>query len=184
MTDLQLIEACKRKESFAQRLLYERYVDKLFLLCLRYIPDATNAEEVLSDSFMKCFNNIEKFEYAGDGSIRAWLSKIAVNECLMFLRKKKAIYIPMDQEFHSNELKDVLSAINHLSIKETLSQIQKLPAGYRTVLNLYIFEEKTHKEIAGLLGISENTSKSQLFKARALLKQMLGALNEIKSNHS
>lgn len=173
MTEIQLAEGCREGNSFAQRLLYDRYVDTLYMLCLRYIPVAADAEEVLSDAFMKCFRNIGQFTYAGEGSIRAWISRIAVNECLMFLRKKKQLIIPIEEQQTPAEQADTDHVLGNIQAREILRHIQQLPPGYRTVLNLYVFEDKGHKEIATLLGISENTSKSQLFKARALLKQKI-----------
>lgn len=172
MTEEQLAESCKRKESFAQRLLYDRYVDQMYLLCVRYLSVTDDAEEVLSDAFLKCFNNINKFHYQGEGSVRAWLSKITVNECLMFLRKKKQLIIPIEDSYHLllSHDSDVLGALH---ARELMKHIRTLPVGYRTVLNLYVFEDKSHKEIAELLQISENTSKSQLFKARSMLRQKI-----------
>ena len=173
MTDVQLIEACKREESFAQRLLYDRYVDSMYLLCLRYISGTTDAEEVLSDAFIKCFRHIGRFRYEGEGSIKAWLSKITVNECLMFLRRKKQLVISIDDNTVLRERCSTETVLEQMQARELLKYIQQLPTGYRTVLNLYVFEGLEHKEIAELLQISENTSKSQLFKGRALLKQKM-----------
>ena len=172
MNEAQLTEACKRKESFAQRLLYDRYVDQMYLLCIRYVSAAHDAEEVLSDAFLKCFNNIVKFEYLGEGSVRAWLSKIVVNECLMFLRKKKQLFIPIEDN-DAVQLGKEDYVVDKLQAREIMGHIRALPVGYRTVLNLYVFEDKSHREIAQMLNISENTSKSQLFKARALLRQKI-----------
>lgn len=171
MTELQLIEACKRSESFAQRLLYEKYVDRLFIVCLRYVTHKADAEELLSDCFVKAFKNIHQFQFIGDGSLNAWLRKIAVNECLMFLRKKKQLIISIDDHPVANELAHEDIAFQNLHVEAIIKNIQKLPPGYRTIFNLYVFEEKSHKEIAESLNISENTSKSQLFKARNLLKK-------------
>ncbi len=179
MTEIQLIEACKREESFAQRLLYDQYVDRMYTLCLRYIPHVADAEEALSDAFFKCFKHIGGFTYSGEGSLRAWLSRITVNECLMFLRKKKQLILSIDDQQRLPESDDSDSILGKIHAREILKHIQELPTGYRTVLNLYVFEEMGHKEIAELLQISENTSKSQLFKARALLKQKLQAVNDI-----
>lgn len=173
MTEIQLAQACKEGISFAQRLLYDQYVDPMYVLCLRYIPTTADAEEVLSDAFFKCFKHIGQFTYSGEGSIRAWLSRIVVNECLMFLRKKKQLIIPLEEGQLPAGLSDNDSSLEHMQAKDILKHIRQLPDGYRTVLNLYVFENMGHKEIAALLQISENTSKSQLFKARALLKQKM-----------
>jgi len=173
MTEVQLIEACKRQDSYAQRLLYDRYIDKLYVLCIRYVTDKADAEELLSNAFLKCFRHIGGFSYAGEGSLRAWLSRILVNECLMFLRRKKLLTIPADGLPEMPEQQDAETALGRLQTREILQYIQELPAGYRTVFNLYVFEDMSHKEIAALLQISESTSKTQLFKARALLKQKI-----------
>jgi len=173
MTDVQLIDACRRKESFAQRLLFEQFADRMYLLCIRYVVNAHDAEEILSDAFLKFFNNIRQFTYKGEGSVQAWLSKIVVNECLMFLRKKKQLVLPVDEIPGAAAIPDSNPILDHILARDILKHIRDLPAGYRTVLNLFVFEGLGHKEIAGMLQISENTSKSQLFKARALLKQKI-----------
>lgn len=173
MTEVQLIEACKREESFAQRLLYDQYVERMYLLCLRYLPREADAEEILSDAFLKCFSNINRFTYQGEGSLRAWLSRIVVNECLMFLRRKKELIISIDENNVLPAITDQDVTLSKINVKDILKYIQQLPVGYRTVLNLYVFEDMPHKEIAALLQITESTSKSQLFKARAMLKQKM-----------
>ena len=177
MTEIQLIEACKRKDSFAQRMLYEQCADRLFMVCLRYITNKADAEELLSDCFVKAFKNIDSFSFTGDGSLTAWLRKIAVNECLMFLRKKKQLVISIDEYPVLNDVSQEDNVFQNLHVAAILKNIQTLPAGYRTVFNLFVFEERGHKEIAALLNISENTSKSQLFKARNMLKEMLSKSN-------
>lgn len=175
MTEKQLIDACKKKESFAQRQLYNCHVGSMFVLCMRYLDDAKDAEEVLSDAFLNCFQKINQFTYRGPGSLRAWLSKIVVNQCLMFLRKHKQLIVPIETE-RSQQIAIDNDVIENLTAKDILMHVRSLPIGYRTVLNLYAFEGKSHKEIASLLQISENTSKSQLFKARAMLREKLHQL--------
>lgn len=172
MTELQLIEGCKSGNAFAQRLLYDRYVDKMYIICLRYITNTPDAEEVLSNAFLKCFKNIDQFAYISEGSMQAWLSRITVNECLAQLRKKKNLYIPIEDN-ETEEAAETDTILENMHAKEIMKHLQELPSGYRTVLNLYVFEDMSHKEIAKALQISENTSKSQLHKARAMLKQKL-----------
>lgn len=177
MTEIQLVEACKRKDSFAQRMLYEQCADRLFMVCLRYVTNKADAEELLSDCFVKAFKNINSFNFIGDGSLTAWMRKIAVNECLMFLRKKKQLVISIDEYPVLDNVRQEENVFQNLQVAAILKHIQSLPPGYRTVFNLFVFEERGHKEIAALLNISENTSKSQLFKARNMLKEMLGKNN-------
>lgn len=173
MTEVQLIEACQKQDSAAQRVLYDRYVDRLFVRCIRYVPEKADAEELLSDAFIKAFKHIGGFCYTGEGSLSAWLSRILVNECLMFLRRKKQLILPMETLPELPEHREVDTALNRLQAREILKLLQELPPGYRTVFNLHVFEDMSHKEIAALLQIAESTSKSQLFKARAMLKQKI-----------
>jgi len=172
MTEEQIIIACRRGESFAQKMLFERYVDRMFVICIRYVPRQSDAEEILSDAFLKCFRSLNQFEYRGAGSFRAWLSKITTNECLAFLRKKNMLVFTTED--HVLERRDESeTAIEKISAKELIFCIQHMPAGYRTVFNLYILENYSHKEIALQLNISESTSKTQLKKAKAWLRKKI-----------
>lgn len=174
MTDQELISACKKKNAFAQKLLFERYWKKIFMVCIRYVQQQEIAEELLSDAFLKAFQNAGAFQYRGEGALQAWLSRIAVNECLMFLRKKNKIQFT---DIQSNELESMQEPsseiIQTITNKELLELIHTLPPGYMTVFNLHLMEGFSHKEIAGMLNISENTSKSQLRKARIMLQQKI-----------
>lgn len=176
----QLVRSCREGHAPAQRQLYEQYVEPLMVQCLRYVPLPQEAQEVLMDGFVQAFRHIGNFEYRGPGSLKAWLKKIMVNQCLMHLRKKKQRLVDAEQvEAHvAMAYEDPL--LERLSAKELVLLIQELPDGYRLVFNLYVFEEMGHKEIAALLGISENTSKSQLHKARQQLRQKLEHLNIAK----
>ena len=138
-----------------------------------------DAKELLTDSFVAAFAGINKFEYLGAGSLQAWLKRIAINQCLMQLRKRNLHFQELKESDEGAAMaqEDVIA---QLGAREIMLLIHNLPPGYRTVFNLYVFEEMPHKEIALLLGISESTSKSQLFKARLLLqKQVLQAQKSI-----
>ncbi len=174
LPEAHLIESCVAGHRAAQKALYDRYCDEMLVLCLRYIANGEDAREVLMDGFLNCFRSIGSFQYVGDGSFRAWLKKIMVNCCLMRLRKRTPAADEIDDASAVGVDDGVLA---RMSAKEILARIQALPAGYRTVFNLYFFEDCTHREIAGLLGISENTSKSQLAKAKATLQRQLTALS-------
>lgn len=149
------------------------YVEDMMLLCLRYIADKEDAREVLSDSFLKFFNNINDFEYRGVGSVKAWLKKITVNHCLMFLRKNRMSFQSVDDDDRHIEISAQDNIIEELTAKEILLLIHGLPDGCKTVFNLYVFEGRLHKEIAQMLGISEGTSKSQLHLAKSILKNKI-----------
>ena len=143
------------------------------LLCMRYIADREDAREVLSDAFLKFYNNVSDFEYRGEGSVKAWLKKIVVSYCLMFLRKNRLTFESTDDGRHRPEIAATENIIEEMSAKEILQLIHRLPAGCKTVFNLYVFEGRTHKEIAKELGISEGTSKSQLHLAKSILKNQI-----------
>lgn len=165
------MKCCKNNDPAAQKALYCKYVEGMMVVCLRYIVNQEDAKEVLMDSFLKFFQNIKTFSYLGEGSVKAWLKKITVNQCLMHLRKNKPV-LAAGQEVETGENPDDQEDIlSRLAVKDILKVIQALPDGYRAVFNLYVFEGLDHKEIAELLGIAESTSKSQLHRAKALLRE-------------
>lgn len=170
--EFDLVQGCKDRIPAAQSALYKQYGKSLLILCLRYVSNEEDAKELLTDSFIAAFNNFSKFEYKGEGSVQAWLKRIAINQCLMHLRKNKMRFEEIkdthDEQQSSNE-----NVMEQMSAREILLLIHNLPPGYRAVFNLYVFEELPHKEIAELLQISESTSKSQLYKARQLLQKQL-----------
>lgn len=176
----ELVTGCLNGERIAQRHLYDTYVDYMMLTCYRYIPNQEDAKEIMLDGFTNAYKNLSKFEYRGGGSLKAWLKKIMINQCLMFLRKKNNVLANADEIDSFNEPAINTDAIARLNMKELLAMIHQLPSGYRTVFNLNIFEGMTHKEIGNLMGISENTSKSQLHKAKALLQKTI--LSNTKTN--
>jgi RNA polymerase sigma-70 factor, ECF subfamily len=172
--DSTLVERCKNGDALAQKLVYENNVKCLMIICLRYIKNKQDAHEVLMDSFCNCFKMIGGFQYLGSGSLQAWLKKIAVNQCLMFLRKKSIDFKELDEKIEYRlPIESTEHIIDQMSAKEIIQLIEDLPTGYRTVFNLYVFEDMPHKEIARSLNISENTSKSQLHKARMLLQKKI-----------
>ena len=167
----ELIKEAKQGSAAAQKCLFDMMSDKMMLLCRRYVKTYEDAEEILLDGFYKFFKNLSSFTYQGDGSMNAWLKKIMINECLMFLRRKHSFIITTEQEAKEIPLHE--EALDNLSLSEIFNLIVELPVGYRTVFNLYDIEGMRHKEIAKLLGIAEGTSKSQLNKAKLLLQKNL-----------
>ena len=173
--ETELIEGCRRNESIAQKALYEHMAGKMFALCCRYIKDRMEAEDVLVTSFTKVFDRIDQFE--GKGSFEGWVRRIVVNEALSYLRKNKSMYLETDltaadREPHLDNLN------NQLEADDLLKLVAGLPAGYKIVFNMYAIDGFSHKEIAGQLGISENTSKSQLSRARTHLQTKLMELEK------
>ncbi|MEO9804855.1 MAG: sigma-70 family RNA polymerase sigma factor [Reichenbachiella sp.] len=171
LDDSQLTDLCKAKDELAQKALYDKYANKMMRTCLRYLNDEMEAEDAMIDGFMKVFSKIETFEFRGKGSLEGWIKRIMVNESLMLIRKRKMDQVELDKVHNLSS--------NHATVESELMEetivnvIQKLPNGYRTVFNMYVIEGYSHKEIGEKLNISENTSKSQLSKARASLSKSL-----------
>ena len=142
----------------------------MFRLCFRYVREQQEAEDVLCKGFLKVFDNIGRFEARGPGSLDKWIVKIMVNEALMFLRKKRFEFVSEDVAV---QIPADIQTDAALEAEDIYEMIRALPIGYRTVFNLYAIEGFSHPEIAEKLGISVGTSKSQLSKARAQLREML-----------
>lgn len=164
-----LVKLCRRGDAAAQQRLFGHYADRMMLRCLRYLPDPEDAREAMMDGFLAFFTNIAGFEYKGEGSVQAWLGRIMVNQCLMRLRKTGNLSYGISEA--GEDLPDYAEAADaRLNAKEIMNMIHGLPEGCRMVFNLFVFEQMSHTEVAALLGVSESTSKSQLHRARALLK--------------
>ncbi|MBC8110044.1 MAG: sigma-70 family RNA polymerase sigma factor [Verrucomicrobia bacterium] len=170
-----LIEACKLGKPAAQKAIYDKYSRKMLGLCCRYIADVMQAEDVMITGFVKVFEKVETFK--SEGSFEGWIRKIMVNEALGYLRKYKNIYLTVstDDLYHEPT---VVPESTALEAEDLLKLVQQLPEGYRTVFNLYAIEGYNHKEIGEMLGISENTSKSQLSRARNLLQRYLAEIEK------
>ena len=173
-----LVNRCKENDPAAQKILYDRYVEILMILSLRYVINHEDAKEVVMDGFLNCFKHINGFTYLGEGSLKAWLKKIVVNQCLMHLRKRKPIVASGKETEHFDVADNNENALDYLNAKEIMKLVHTLPDGYRTIFNLYFFEGMNHKEISELLTISEGTSKSQLHRARNFLKEKILQTNQ------
>jgi RNA polymerase sigma factor (sigma-70 family) len=143
----------------------------MMLVCRRYVKNREDAEELLLDGFYKFFKNLPGFIFRGEAETIAWLKRIMINECLMFLRKKNAFNIITEMAAEDKPLEE--DALANLSANEIFNLISQLPVGYRTVFNLYVVEGMEHKDISSLMGISDGTSRSQLSKAKSLLQKIL-----------
>jgi RNA polymerase sigma-70 factor (ECF subfamily) len=167
----RLVREARHGSAAAQKCLFDLLSDQMMMLCRRYVKNRENAEEILLDGFYKLFRGLADFQFAGENQFYAWVKKIMVNECLMFLRKKNVFNLVAEATAEDLALEE--SGLDRLSAAEIFSLILQLPVGYRTVFNLYAVEGMNHREIAGLLGVSEGTSKSQLSKARSLLQKKI-----------
>lgn len=164
-----IIEKCKKQDRAAQKALYQKYAPLFFSICLRYVKERTAAEDLMVESFYKIFSKID--QYKGEGSFEGWMKRIVINESLMKLRKKSNLNLHIDIE-KAFEVKEEATVIADINYQEILELLDELPTGYRTVFNLYVIEGYKHREIAQQLGISINTSKSQLILARKRMKAL------------
>jgi RNA polymerase sigma factor (sigma-70 family) len=166
----ELIKGCLRRDANAQRELYDTFSSKMYSICYRYVKGSMEAEDILVTSFMKVFDKISQFK--SEGSFEGWIRRIVVNEALTYLRRNRSMYLETELEQADRE-PDYNMLSDHLEAEDLLNMIKELPTGYRIVFNLYAIDGYSHKEIADQLGISENTSKSQLSRARTYLQKML-----------
>lgn len=169
MTETEIIQGCRKQNRKAQQALYDKYSPKMFGVCKRYVKNYEDAEDVLVEGLFKAMKNIHQF---GDkGSFEGWIRRIIVNQALMHLRK--AHNFRMTVEISNVEIKSVTTVEDDLAAQDILNLLDKLPTGYRTVFNLYVVEGFKHREIAEQLGISINTSKSQLILAKKRLRSLV-----------
>lgn len=166
----ELIKGCLRRERGAQQQLFDLFSSKMYALCYRYVRHSMEAEDILVTAFTKVFERIEQFK--GEGSFEGWIRRIMVNESLTYLRRSRTMYLETELEQADRE-PDYDRLSDHLEAEDLINMIQELPAGYRLVFNMYAIDGYSHKEIAEQLGISENTSKSQLSRARVYLQKLL-----------
>lgn len=169
MNEKDLIAACKKGNRKAEKLLWEQYSPLMFGVCRRYVKTLEDAEDILVEAFTKVFSNLDSFK--GMGSFEGWIRRIVVNEALMFLRKRHNFHMVM--EISKIEVESQMTIEDELAAQDILNLLDQLPTGYRTVFNMYVLEGYKHREIAEVLGISINTSKSQLILAKKRLQALL-----------
>ncbi|MBO4760771.1 MAG: RNA polymerase sigma factor [Bacteroidales bacterium] len=166
-----LVDACRKGDRKAQKRLYDALAPKMFAVCLRYMGQKDAAEDILQEGFVTLFTKLES--YSGEGSFEGWARKIFVNTALMDLRKNDALKMSEDLESARDISGGAATQMENLGYRELLGLISELPAGFRTVFNMYVIEGYSHKEIADTLGITEGTSRSQLQRARTLLQDKI-----------
>lgn len=177
-TDLEIashiIESCKKAEPKACRDLYLAYKDRMYGICIRYAESTHDADDIFQEGFIKAYRDIVNFR--GDGSFEGWLRRVFVNTALTYLKQKRKSGFVFEENFEANDVMDEID--EDMQIMEDRQQLlldlmQKLPSGYRTVLNLYILEDYSHEEISNQLNISISTSKTQLLRAKKYMKKLL-----------
>lgn len=176
----RLLSLVQRGDDEAMRAVYSCYVRYLSAVCARYIPNDEDVKDVLQESFLRIFDGIGSFEYRGKGSLKGWLTKITVNEALKFIRRNDKIEF-VDISSHQDIQPEEEPDIDSVPSSVIFQLIRELPDGYRTIFNLYVIENRSHKEIAALLGIKESTSASQLHRAKLLLATKIRQYNNFNS---
>ena len=171
MEEQELAVGCRRGDNKARRELYERYAGRMLALCQRYVGSREEAEDLLHDGFLKLYSSFDKFTWRGEGSLRAWMERVMVNIALQYLRRSDVLNQSASMDTLPLESYDEPEpeTAERIPQQVLLKFISELPAGYRTVFNLYVLENKSHKEIAQMLGINEKSSASQLVRAKAVL---------------
>lgn len=175
----ELIVLCKKNDPSAQNELYRRYSRKLWGVCLRYAKNQMSAEDILQEGFIRIFKYLD--QYKGDGSFEGWMRRTMVNTAINYYKKNLSSKDELDIDDIVSIQSDNADAVSQLSTEEILKVIQELPSGYRTVFNLYVIDGLSHKDISTQLNISENTSKSQLSRARSILQEKI--LNLYENNY-
>ena len=173
----QIVERIRQNDQRAMSQLYQMYIGELSSVCYRYIPNADDAKDVLQNSFVKIFTSISTLEYRGEESFKGWMIRIVANEALTFLRNRKKLLF-VEQNETLDEIEDDDLDTERISPDELHRLISELPDGYRTVLNLYVFENYSHRQIAELLSIRESTSASQLYYAKQWLARRIKKMKE------
>ena len=170
--EIELIKGCRAGKDSARKELYTLYSKQMLAVCFRYTGDMDAAHEVLHDGFIKIFTN---FSFRGESSLCTWITRVMVTQSLDFLRREKRVSHLVVHEEQLPDIPDISDSGGGAGISEEqlMAFIAELPDGCRTVFNLYVFEEKSHKEIAKMLHIKEHSSTSQLHRAKYLLAKRI-----------
>jgi RNA polymerase sigma-70 factor (ECF subfamily) len=171
MDHKELIKRCKKRDPEAQKTLYNLLSAPMYKVCLRYFDNEFDAEDTLISGLYKFFHNIDKFEYHNETKLFGWAKRIVVNEALMLIRSRTNFN--MVSSDNAQQMSSDVSPLGDLQAQDLLKMIRELPLGYRTVFNLYVIEGYNHVEIGKMLEINTNTSKSQLHKAKAMLRRRI-----------
>ena len=186
MSEKDISQGCKRGIANAQQELFDQYSQHLMAVIYRYVANDDDASDVLHDTFITIFTTIKSFKWEGKGSLKAWITRIAVNKSLNHLRRVKRLKVttmPVESLGDTPDDEPIIEQdVNTIDVSTIMQMISELPDGYRTVFNLYCLDGYSHQEIAQQLGISEKTSSSQLARAKALLARKITAFINEQNN--
>jgi RNA polymerase sigma factor (sigma-70 family) len=180
MTDEELVKECVSGNPIAQKKFYDLFAKKMMGVCLRYMNNEDEAQDVLQDGFIKIFSKLRDFE--SKGSLEGWVRRIMVNTALDQYRKNKKHQSDVDVDVVGYKLEKNDFIIESITAQDLLKIIQGIPEGYRVVFNLFAIEGYSHKEIAERLGVTESTSKSQYSRAKSLLRKLMIENNIVEEN--
>ena len=175
-SEKSMAEGIRRGDNRAMRDFYVTFGGQLTAVCARYVADDDDVKDVVQESLLSIISNINTFEYHGKGSLRAWATRIVVNHALGFIRKKKrdtALFVDTGKDVIDNDVEESPPDIGDIPPGVVTEMIRQLPEGYRMVFNLYVIDGKSHKEISRMLGIKEDSSASQLHRAKAILARKI-----------
>lgn len=178
----ELISRSKAGDRKAQELLYKQFAPKMLGVCMRYATDKMEAEDMLQNGFIKIFNKLE--DYRGEGAFEGWVRRIIVHSSIEYYRKHHKMVQIVDVTSLADEPSVNPSAMANMSVKDLMGLINQLSPGYKMVFNLYAIEGYSHREIAETVGITEGASKSQLSRARAILKGLVVKMEEKKYGYA
>ena len=179
LSDADLLQGSIEGNREMQEVLYHRFSPKMYAVCLRYSGNSTDAQDLLQEGFIKVFKNLGK--YRGEGSFEGWMRRIFLNTSIEHYRKKVNMLSVTETQEVTIEDRE-WNILDNLAEKDIISMIHELSPGYRVVFNMHVIEGYSHKEIADILGINEGTSKSQLARAKGVLKKMVeNRLNIIRT---
>ncbi|MDO4827553.1 MAG: sigma-70 family RNA polymerase sigma factor [Bacteroidia bacterium] len=182
LSEEELVRRASRGDTSAMRCLYETHIRYLTAVCSRYIADDDRVRDILQDSFTKILTSLGRFSYRGENSLRAWMTRIVVNEALGFLRRQsKGRIVDLDEREMDLPEEESDDCLHDVPMDVIMKMIRQLPDGYRTVFNLYVFGDLSQNEISGMLGIEPKTVSSQFFRAKARLLKMIKDYKNVNS---
>ncbi len=174
LTEIELVDSCREGRRAAQGELYRRYADAMFATCIRMCRTREDAEDVLQHAFAHVFLKFDRFR--GESTVGAWIKRIVINHCLNHLQRGQTRIVELED--HHYPVEEIAYEPDfRFTVEGIRSAVAELPDGFRTVVSLYLFEGFDHAEIAQVLGISEQTSKSQFHRAKARLRERLSQMN-------
>lgn len=173
ITEEQILEKLHNGDNTAAKALYDKYIEGLVAVCSCYVIDKDDVKDILQEAFIKIFTQINTFKYRGEGSLKAWMTRIVVNMSINFIKASGRLNLIHDETAALKATDNEDPDVEGIPPEVLQNMIKRLPDGYRTVLNLYVFENKSHKEISTILNIKATSSASQLFHAKALMAKMI-----------